>query len=230
VVDDKSPNVIFDLQCNGVKYGKKTVLLPFHLKITKGQHIAVLGASGAGKSTLLKVLFDHFNSTQKTALIPQELGLVKNLSVFHNVYIGRLDQYSTFSNLVNLVLPQQTVKNEIAVILKNLSLGQHLFTTCGKLSGGQQQRVAIARAIFRQAPILIADEPVANLDQLQAEIALKLMIDSHDSSVLALHNTDQALHYCNHIIGISNGEITLNIATTQLKPQDLTDIYKRSHV
>lgn len=230
MIDEDSGSIILDLQSDGVTYGKKITLLPFHLKITKGQHIAVLGASGAGKSTLLKVIFDHLNtSALKTALIPQELGLVRNLSVFHNVYIGRLDQYSTFSNLVNLVIPRRAAENEIKTILENLSFGHQLFAACGKLSGGQQQRTAIARAIFRQASVLIADEPVANLDQRQAEIALKLMIDSHASSVLALHNTDQALRYCNHIIGINNGAITLNTATTQLTSQDLTNIYKTPH-
>ncbi len=220
-------NIILDLKCSAVSYEKKTILQPLHLQITEGQHIAVLGASGAGKSTLLKVIFSHFNNTaQQTALIPQELGLVNNLSVFHNIYIGRLDQYSTLSNLINLVIPRDNAKNEIITILNKLSLSNKLFTACGKLSGGQQQRIAIARAIFRQASVLIADEPVASLDQRQAEIALSLMTASHASSVLALHNTDQALRYCNHIIGITHGEITLNAATAELKPQDLANIYK----
>ena len=222
---------LIDLSCNGVAYAGQKVLSPFHLQITKGQHVAVLGASGAGKTTLLKVIFDHLKAKQqKTALIPQELGLVENLSVFHNVYIGRLDQYSTLSNLVNLVMPKLLAKDEIKTILNDLSLGDKLFALCGELSGGQQQRIAIARAIFRQAPILIADEPVASLDQHQAEIALKMMGDYHSCSVLALHNTDQALRYCNRVIGIVDGVITIDAPVSQLDHQVLLGIYKTTHV
>lgn len=203
------------------------VLHPFHLCINKGQHIALIGASGAGKTTLLKSIFDYCKKTAlKTALIPQHLGLVENLSAFHNVYIGRLDQYSTLSNMINFVAPRISAKKEVQSILDRLSLGDKLHSLCGELSGGQQQRIAIARAIFRQAPLLIADEPVASLDSLQAETALKLMIDHHESSIMALHNTDQALRYCDQIIGITNGVITFDAPTTELDFQDFAKIYK----
>jgi len=91
---------ILDLQCHGIQYGEKTVLAPFHLQLIEGQHVAILGSSGAGKTTLLRVIFDFLNtSSLKTALIPQTPGLVENISVYHNVYMGRLDQFSTISNL-----------------------------------------------------------------------------------------------------------------------------------
>jgi len=227
VATNNSENTFLDLHCHGVTYGEKIVLRPFHLCINKGQHIAVLGASGAGKSTLLKVIFDYCRTTaQKTSLIPQDLGLVANLSVFHNVYIGRLDQYSTLANLINLAIPRFDARNEVKSILDRLSLSDKLLSICGELSGGQQQRIAIARAVFRQAPVLIADEPVASLDQHQAEIALKLMINHHTNTFIALHNTDQAMRYCDRIIGIKDGNITLDVPTAQLNSQDLADIYK----
>lgn len=223
-------DLLVDLKCEGVEYAGKRVLLPFHLQITKGQHVAVLGASGAGKTTLLRTIFDYLNiGQQKTALIPQELGLVENLSVFHNVYMGRLDQCSTLSNLINLVVPKFLAKEEVESILSDLSMCDKLFSMCGELSGGQQQRIAIARAIFRQASVLIADEPVANLDQHQAEIALRMMVSHHHCSVLALHNTDQALRYCNRIIGITNGVITIDTPVSQLDHQVLSGIYQTTH-
>lgn len=231
MVGKNASDPLLDLSCKGVEYAGKKVLSPFHLQITKGQHVAVLGASGAGKTTLLKVIFDHLKAKQqKTALIPQEVGLVENLSVFHNVYIGRLDQYSTLSNLVNLVMPKLLAKEEIKAILNDLSLSDKLFSSCGELSGGQQQRIAIARAVFRQAPILIADEPVASLDQHQAEIALKMMVDHHSCSILALHNTDQALRYCNRIVGIADGVITIDTPISQFDHQTLSSIYKTTYV
>jgi phosphonate transport system ATP-binding protein len=227
----KRNNLFLDLHCKGVQYDGKTVLAPFHLQLLEGQHVAILGPSGAGKTTLLKVIFDHLNNTsQKTALIPQELGLVENLSVFHNVYMGQLDQFSTVANLINLIIPRSNEKHTIQSILDTLSLSDKLFDPCGELSGGQQQRVAIARAIYRQAKILIADEPVANLDQNQAEIALQAMINNHSHCILALHNTQQALNYCDRIIGITNGKITLDAAAAQISSQDLTNVYMAINV
>lgn len=168
---------ILDLQCHGIQYGEKTILALFHLQLIEGQHVAILGSSGAGKTTLLRVIFDFLNTSSplKTALIPRTPGLVENISVYHNVYMGRLDQFSTISNLLNLIIPEPNAKNTIQSILDTLSLGDKIFSSCGALSGDQQQRVAI----YRHAPILIADEPVANLDQNQAEIALQTMIDTH---------------------------------------------------
>lgn len=222
---------ILDLQCHGIQYGEKTVLAPFHLQLVEGQHIAILGSSGAGKTTLLRVIFDFLStSSVKTALIPQTTGLVENISVYHNVYMGRLDQFSTISNLLNLFIPKTSAKNTIQSILDTLSVGDKIFSPCGALSGGQQQRVAIARAIYRHASILIADEPVANLDQNQAEIALQTMIDAHANCVLALHNTEQALRYCDRIIGINSGKLVLDKPADQVTAQDLADVYKTPDV
>ena len=230
-LEKEQNNFLLDLDCKGIKYDGKTVLSPFHLKLFEGQHVAILGASGAGKTTLLKVIFDHLNNTSRDiALIPQELGLVENLSVYHNVYIGQLDQFSTVSNLINLIIPRPNARKTIASILDTLSLSNKLFASCGELSGGQQQRVAIARAIYRQATTLIADEPVASLDQNQAEIALNKMINNHTNCILALHNTQQALSYCDRIIGITNGEITLDAVTSQISPKDLEDVYMTLNV
>ena len=229
VATQETDNIILDLHCPGLTYGQKTVLHSFDLQVHQGQRIAILGASGAGKTTLLKLIFDRLHQSEariNTALIPQDLGLVENLSVYHNIYIGRLDQYSTLTNLANLVLPKQQFKEVIQAILDALLLGEKMFVPCGELSGGQQQRVAIARALFRQAKLLIADEPVANLDLVQAEIALKEMIRQYDSCVLALHNTEQALRYCTRIIGIRNAELVLDAPTDKLVPEDLADIYE----
>lgn len=230
MVTAETTDILLDLHCSGLAYEQKTVLKPFHLQILPGQRIAVLGASGAGKTTLLKLIFDQLNqvANNHVALIPQELGLVENLSVFHNVYIGRLDQQSNFANLTNLIFPRARFKAAVQLILDTLSLGDKLLVPCGELSGGQQQRVAIARALFRQAKVLVADEPVANLDVVQAEKALGEMTQCYESCVLALHHTEQALRYCTRIIGIQAGEFVLDALADQVTSEDLAALYKKS--
>ena len=95
--------------------------------------MALVGESGAGKSTLLSALQSQMKN--KAALIPQDLGLVNNLSVFHNIYIGRLNSYSSVYNLLNLAWPQRREVGKIKPLVERLSLVENLFKPTGELSG-----------------------------------------------------------------------------------------------
>src|SRR5262245_64736114 len=118
-----------------------------------------MGRSGAGKSTLLNLL--HARLADKVALIPQAAALVKTLSVFHNVYMGRLDRHSTWYNLRNLIWPARKDVAEIERVLDLVGLTDKLFAKAGALSGGQQQRTSVARALHNGRPLVIGDEPVS---------------------------------------------------------------------
>ena len=91
---------MFELINANLGYKQSAVLTNISLKINSGERVASVGESGAGKSTLLSALQSQMKN--KAALIPQDLGLVNNLSVFHNIYIGRLNSYSSVYNLLNL--------------------------------------------------------------------------------------------------------------------------------
>lgn len=72
-------------------FGDKRVIGPLSLKVNDGEHVALVGKSGAGKSTLIKLLYERL--TRDASLVPQGLGLVNALPVFHNVFMGQLDQH-----------------------------------------------------------------------------------------------------------------------------------------
>ena len=82
-------------------YAGRPVLRGINLTIGAGEKVAVMGRSGAGKSTLLNMIYDA--NPERVSLIPQAASLVQNLSVFHNVYMGRLDRHSSLYNLRMLV-------------------------------------------------------------------------------------------------------------------------------
>ena len=84
-------NALLSLENSTIKINGHTILSEFSLSIEKGEKIALVGQSGAGKSTLLTQIYQLSNA--EVALVPQELGLVQNLSVFHNIYMWRLHHY-----------------------------------------------------------------------------------------------------------------------------------------
>lgn len=207
-------------------YGNRQVLEAIDLRLHRGERVVVLGKSGAGKSTLLNLLNEQLKKNNEAfSWIPQQNGLVANLSVFHNIYMGQLDQRSRWLNLINLIWPQAQQKKDIGQLLQALELnGQH-FTDVGELSGGQQQRVAIGRALYRQAPLLVADEPVAHLDKPLAKRMLELFSKRFNGFVIALHDIELALAHADRIIGIKSGRIVVNQSSDKLSPSELAALY-----
>lgn len=214
---------LIDLESAQVHYDGQVVLKSVSLKVRPGERIAVVGKSGSGKSTLLRLLYQQ--QAQHSALIPQDLGLVKRLSVFHNIYMGRLDQHAGWYNLANLARPWQAQIRAIAPIVEQLGLQDKLFTPVGELSGGQQQRTAIGRALFQGGDLLIGDEPVSAVDAHQAETLLRLLRARYPTLLLALHDTRLALNYCDRVLGIKEGELVMDAASRTLRTKDLDFLY-----
>ncbi|CAM4014614.1 ATP-binding cassette domain-containing protein [Vreelandella rituensis] len=205
-------------------YGEERVLGPLNLRLAPGEHLALVGKSGAGKSSLLAVMYDHWHA-QGAALMPQDLGLVANLSVFHNVYMGRLDRHPWWRNLLTLARPLKGDIAEIDALLTQLGIQEKRWTPCGELSGGQRQRVAAARVLYQQGRILLADEPVSALDGPQAESVIRALLATYSMSVLAMHDLDLALHFCTRVIGIQDGAIAVDAPSRTLTTADLMPLY-----
>ena len=204
-------------------YNNITVLKDISLAIKKGEKIALLGKSGSGKSTLLKKLQEL--DTQNISYIPQELGLVDTLSVFHNVYISQLDSNSTLYNIRNLIKPVKKEVQNITPILKELHVDDLIFKKCGELSGGQRQRTAIARAVSQNKNILLADEPISALDEFVTNKVVDSLFHRFETIVCALHNVDIALKYFDRVIGIKDGQIVLDKQCTKITSDDTNQLY-----
>jgi phosphonate transport system ATP-binding protein len=172
-----------------------------------------------------------FGSTRReVALMPQALGLVQTLSVFHNVYMGRLAVHPTWYNIANLVRPLAREVDAVRGVLDPLGMGEKLATRVGELSGGQRQRIAVARALYQRAEVLLADEPVAALDVTRAEDVMHTLKGAYSTAVVALHDVDLALRHCSRVIGIDGGRVALDEPAERLSAQDLLPLYAYERV
>ena len=214
---------MIQLQSESASYQGVKTLHDIDLQVSRGEKLALVGQSGSGKSTLLKLIYEHY--PVNTSLVPQDYGLVNNLSVYHNVYIGRLEQHSTLYNLVNLIRPRADQVKMVRAILVDLQLEDYLFRPVGRLSGGQKQRVAVARSLFQKGHLLLADEPVSSVDEQQSKVVLKQMLNGFSTVVLALHDIQLALAFCDRIIGLEKGRIVLDSPAKALSVKDLLSLY-----
>jgi len=214
---------VLALEGVSARYEGQSPLGPFSLGVREGERIALVGASGAGKSTLLRLLFDP--RRRDIALVPQMLGLVDTLSVFHNVYMGRLGVNPTWYNVANLVRPFAREQAGVVGVLDRLGLADKLWARAGELSGGQRQRVGVARALYQPANVLLADEPVSALDGPRGEAVMQALTESYATAVLAMHDVALALRYTDRVVGIQDGRIVLDEPSKQLTQGDLAMLY-----
>jgi phosphonate transport system ATP-binding protein len=219
------------------------------LDILPGQFIVLLGRSGAGKSTLLRTLnclvkptggrlavadIGEFSSPQavqdlrrQTAMIFQLHHLIGRHTALKNVLMGRLAHHTVWRTL--LPLPRRDMRLALEC-LERVGLGALALKRVDQLSGGERQRVGIARALAQQPRVILADEPVASLDQGNARVVLTLLrqICREDglTVVVSLHQLEYAREFGARVIALSKGEVVFDGASDQLSAELLEHIYE----
>ena len=130
----------------------------------------------------------------------QNYNLIPELNVYENVEIPLLIQGEK----------KQNIKEKIEFAIENVGLKDYLYHKPGELSGGQQQRVSIARALVRNPPVIIADEPTANLDTANSKQIISLMREMNEklgtTFVFATHD-ELILEYMKQIAFLRDGNI-----------------------
>jgi putative ABC transport system ATP-binding protein len=186
-------NIAIDLRRLSKVYGSGHVAVKavddVSLHVTQGEMVAIMGPSGSGKTTLLQMIGAlltptsgevFIDSTNVSLLSEDELPRVR-LQNFGFIFQtpNLLSSLTTMQN-VELVLNLAGKKGLVArkratELLGQLGMGDRLSHRPAQLSGGEQQRVAIARALANNPPILLADEPTANLDSVAGHSVMELL-------------------------------------------------------
>ena len=232
------------------RFGDKTAVDRASFVADKPAMIGIIGRSGAGKSTLLRMMnrlaeasegaitykgedVTHLKGAarrewqSRCAMIFQQFNLVPRMDVVSNVLHGTLNRRSTIATMFNLY-PQEDIHRAIE-ILDRLGIAEQAPKRAEALSGGQQQRVAIARALMQDPDIILADEPIASLDPMNAQIVMEALRRIHDEDgrtvICTLHTLDTARRYCDRVIGMRDGRIVFDGTPEQLTTGVARDIY-----
>ena len=206
-----------------------------------------MGKSGSGKTTLLNVInflikpisgkiYSSFVGEIKsnnavdihrsyTATIFQNINLIPRLNVLENVLVGKINRFSPF----NFFLPNSRNEKEKALsCLEEVGLISKSLENVRTLSGGEKQRVAIARAIYKKPKLLLADEPVSNLDPKNTKLIMDLLktlcVSKKICCIVALHNPDLAIKFSRNIIALKKGKIVLD-KKNSINKKDIDKIY-----
>ncbi len=193
--------------------------------INKGGIVALMGPSGSGKSTLLN-LIGALDVPTGGSLLVRDMDLAKlnrdEQSTFRNATIGFVFQnfnlVPVLTTIENVMLPAQLGRQQLGeslqerakVLLEKVGLGKQIHQRVNRLSGGQMQRVAIARALINKPPIILADEPTANLDHDTADTVLtvlKELCSSEGATVVVATHDSHVLSYCHRIIRLMDGKL-----------------------
>ena len=231
-------------------FGQKAAVDNVSFTVDGPAFVGIIGRSGAGKSTFLRlmnrlidasageILVDGQNVLalkgsqarawqSQCAMIFQQFNLVPRMDVASNVLHGILNRRSTLQTMFNL-WPQADILKALD-ILDRLGISEQAPKRAEALSGGQQQRVAIARALMQDPKIILADEPIASLDPMNAQVVMdtlkRINVEDGRMIIANLHTLDTARRYCDRVIGMRDGRIVFDGTPDQLSTSVAREIY-----
>ncbi|MFC7475309.1 phosphonate ABC transporter ATP-binding protein [Dankookia sp. GCM10030260] len=245
---------MLELQGLTRRFGATLAVDQVSLAVPAGQMVGIIGRSGAGKSTLLRlvnrlvepdagrILAAGRDVTvlrgralrawrRDCAMVFQQFNLVQRLDVLTNVLVGRLaHQHGLRRAMVLLAGTFSAGERAMALAtLDRFGLAEVALQRAETLSGGQQQRVALCRALLQEPKLVLADEPIASLDPMNARAvmdALRTVNRTQGITVLVnLHHLDTAREYCDRILAMQAGRVVFDGRPEALDAARLRAIY-----
>jgi putative ABC transport system ATP-binding protein len=206
------------------KINEYAALKDINLEIYPGEYVTFFGPSGCGKSTLLYTIAGlEFPTSGEVIVNQKKPGQLKHQELvdFHRYTVGMVFQayylIPHLNILNNVMLPRIFSGTDIDKrlqkaneLMNRFGIGDLAKRRPAQLSGGQQQRVAIARALVNDPMILLADEPVGNLDSKNSEIVLKLIDDIHRTekkTIIHVSHNPKDLEFSDRIFYMKDGMI-----------------------
>jgi simple sugar transport system ATP-binding protein len=255
MADDAATQDVLRVEQVAKRFGPVTALRDINLRLRKGEVLGLLGDNGAGKSTLIKILsgfhkpdegriivrgeevelksVDHARSLGIDCVY-QDLALVNELSVVHNMFLRREKVHKPVPLLANRAMKQETRRalDQIGVTIPRIDV------PVARLSGGQRQAIAVARTVNSDADIILLDEPLAAMGAKEGALILdlvaRLRAEGRVSIIMIAHNYVHILEACDRVNLIQDGEVTFDKPTAETSVEELNEIvveeYRRARL
>jgi simple sugar transport system ATP-binding protein len=245
VPPSSSPEDVLRVEHISKRFGPVTALKDVNLHLKKGEVLGLLGDNGAGKSTLIKILcgfqkpdsgkmFLHGEPFEPKSVddarsagietVYQDLALIDELSVYHNLFLRKERVHRPFPILAN-----KQMKREARAALDEIGINiPRIDVAVARLSGGQRQAIAVARTVNSDADIILLDEPLAAMGAKEGaqilDLVARLKAEGRVSIIMILHNYVHVLQACDRVSMIQDGAIALDKPTAETSVEELTDI------
>ena len=226
-------------------FGPTTALRDVSLHLRKGEILGLLGDNGSGKSTLIKIIcgfqkqdggrmFLHGQPYEPKSVddarahgidtVYQDLALVDELSVYHNMFLRRERVHLPLPFLENALMRREARKalDDIGINIPRLDV------PVARLSGGQRQAIAVARTVYGEADILLLDEPLAAMGAKEGGMILELLDrlreEGNVSVMIILHNYAHVFATCDRVNLLQDGVIALDKPVAETSVEELNEI------
>lgn len=194
-----------------------------NLSFSPKEFVSIVGPSGAGKTTIIKMLMAEEKPTTGSVLFEDYdvHSLSKNQmnhirrrigAVFQNFRL--LPHKNVYENIAFAMeaanKTDEEIESDVPHVLELVDLGHKMWNFPNELSGGEQQRVAIARAIVNQSDIIVADEPIGNLDPGNTHDIIQILKRINDlgtTVILTTHNKEVVDELNKRVITMERGRV-----------------------
>lgn len=224
------PNKQYEIRLDNVSFrypkADKDTLSHINLTVHPGEKLAIVGLNGAGKTTLVKLVCGFLDPTEGRILLNGEDIRKFNRNDYYALFSAVFQEFSVLDvtvkeNVAQCVdgidetrvwqcIDKAGLTEKIQSLPKGIEthLGRRVFKDGVEFSGGQTQRLMLARALYKNAPILVLDEPTAALDPIaENDIYQKYNEMTHGRTSFFISHRLASTRFCDRIIFVDGGKI-----------------------
>lgn len=239
--DESGAEVVLRLDRITKRFGALTANDAISFDLRRGEVIGLLGENGAGKTTLMNILFGHYTADEGTVevfgralppgqpraaleagvgMVHQHFALADNMTVLENILLGTRGLFAA-------ALGAREGRRKVEALSRDFGLAVHPDARVGSLTVGERQRVEILKALYRDARILILDEPTAVLtpqetaglfETLRKAVALGLSV------IFISHKLHEVMSITSRVIVLRHGRVTGAVATADTDRHRLAEM------